>query len=221
MIHKYRDMDSLVNELTPKINDVLETAIEQKKKASILLSGGNTPIQLYQKLSNCNIEWHKVSIGLVDERFVSTNSPFSNEKMIRDTLIKNKAKNAQFIGMIWDDNYQINLKMANEAYKTFIDADVLILGMGIDGHTASLFPNDMASENSMTEKVPVLLNTSAPSMPEQRITLNRAFINSSENIYLLIQGKEKASTYKEAMRLKYPISYFIPNIDETYLSNLS
>ena len=93
MIHQYRDMDSLVAELSLKISDLLVTAIETNQKASMLLSGGKTPIQLYERMSQCDIEWNKVDIGLVDERFVSKDSALSNEKMIRETLIKNKAKN--------------------------------------------------------------------------------------------------------------------------------
>ena len=115
MIHQHRDMDSLVAELSLKIRDLLLTAIETNQKASMLLSGGKTPIQLYERLSQCDIEWNKVDIGLVDERFVSKESSFSNEKMIRDTLIKNKAKKVRFTGMIWNENYEMNIKMANEA----------------------------------------------------------------------------------------------------------
>ena len=212
-------MNSLVTELTSRISHLLESAIETNHKATILLSGGTTPIPLYHKLSQCNIEWNKVDIGLVDERFVLQDNSFSNEKMIRNTLIKNKAKNARFTGMIWDANYEMNLKMANEAYKTFLNPDLLILGMGNDGHTASLFPNDMSSSISINENQPALSNTFAPNEPKRRITLNKSFICSSQKTYLLIQGKEKASIVQGAVDNQYPIRQFMSNIQEIYLSN--
>jgi len=221
MIHQHRDMDSLVAELSLKISDLLVTAIETNQKASMLLSGGKTPIQLYERMSQCDIEWNKVDIGLVDERFVSKDSALSNEKMIRETLIKNKAKNVRFTGMIWDANYEMNLKMANDAYKTFLNPDLLILGMGSDGHTASLFPNDISSSISINENQPALSNTSAPSEPKRRITLNKSFIFTSKTTYLLIQGKEKALILQEKMENDYPISQFIPMLQAIYLSQNS
>ena len=218
MIQEYRDMDSLVTELSLKISDILATAIETNQKASMLLSGGTTPIQLYERLSQCDIDWNQVDIGLVDERFVSKDSALSNEKMIRDTLIKNKAKNVRFTGMIWNENYKMNLKLANEAYKNLLNPDLLILGMGSDGHTASLFPNDMSSMISTNENQPALSNTSAPSEPKRRITLNKSFIFTSKTTYLLIQGKEKALILQKTMENDYPISQFIPMLQAIYLS---
>ena len=95
MIQQYDNMNELENELIEEIVTLLNHSIKTKGEATLLLSGGNTPKNLYQKLSLQNIEWDKVNVGLVDERFVEKESPLCNEKMIRDTLIQNQASKAR------------------------------------------------------------------------------------------------------------------------------
>ena len=118
----------LTAKLIEEIVTLLNHSIKTKGEATLLLSGGNTPKNLYQKLSLQNIEWDKVNVGLVDERFVDKESPLCNEKMIRDTLIQNQASKARLIGMLFEDHYERNLLRAKEQYKLFLHADVLILG---------------------------------------------------------------------------------------------
>ena len=111
------------------IND-LSVAIKEKNSATLLLSGGSTPLGLYQLLSNLLIDWSKVTVGLVDERFVSNTSDFSNEKLVLSTLFNNKVKECIFIPMIYDLNDRLeNLKKVQTAYSIFKDPDVVLLGM--------------------------------------------------------------------------------------------
>ena len=124
MIQQYDNMNNLENELIEKIVAILNESIKTKGEAKILLSGGNTPRKMYHKLSLQNIEWDKVHIGLVDERFVDKESPLCNEKMIRDTLIQNQASKAILIGMLFEDDYEQNLLKAKKHYKLFSQADL-------------------------------------------------------------------------------------------------
>ena len=132
--------------LATQIASDLSSAIQQKGSATLLLSGGNTPSGVYRLLSIFDIDWSKVFIGLVDERFVAADSPFSNYKLLNETIAANSAKNVVIHPMVVDaDNYEENLKKSEAVYRIFTEPDVCLLGMGPDGHTASIFPNDFAS----------------------------------------------------------------------------
>ena len=99
---------------------IIQQAIAEKGSAKILLSGGSSPIHLYKLLSNCEIDWSKVIIGLVDERFVEPNNDFSNEKMIREKLIQNQASTATFYGMVENSTDQMeNVKSIASTYEVF------------------------------------------------------------------------------------------------------
>lgn len=216
MIQQYDNMNDLENELIDEIVAILNHSIKSKGESTLLLSGGNTPKNMYQKLSLQNIEWDKVNVGLVDERFVDKESPFCNEKMIKDTLIQNQASNARLTGMLFEDHYERNLLRAKEQYKLFLQADVLILGMGNDGHTASIFPNDPQSEMASKEMQAGLSNTNAPSEPIKRITLNKSFINECKNVFLMFNGQNKGIVFEKSIEKGYPIHHFIPKLNAVY-----
>ena len=216
MIQQFENMELLEAELLTQIEHILKTQIISEGKAKILLSGGNTPKKLYAKLSKIDIDWKKVIVGLVDERFVDKESDLSNEKMIRNTLIQNKASNAQLIGMLYEDSYTKNLSVAKEKYKDFREADILLLGMGDDGHTASLFPNDPSSDKAAIEIDANLSNTNAPVEPIKRITLNKSFINESKNLFLMFSGQNKGLVFEKSIENGYPIRHFIPTVKAVY-----
>ena len=216
MIQQFENMELLEAELLTQIEHILKTQISSEGKAKILLSGGNTPKKLYAKLSKTDIDWEKVIVGLVDERFVKKDSDLSNEKMIRNTLIQNKASHAQLIGMLYEDSYTKNLSIAKEKYKDLREADILLLGMGDDGHTASLFPNDPSSDKAAIEIDANLSNTNAPVEPIKRITLNKSFINESKNLFLMFSGQNKGLVFEKSIENGYPIRHFIPSVKAVY-----
>jgi 6-phosphogluconolactonase len=153
-------------------------------------------------LSQYDINWAQVSIGLVDERFVSPNDSHSNERMIKNTLLQGKASKAKFIGLVYDtDNLAANLDIALANNKPFLEGiSCVILGMGSDGHTASLFPNDEASLQSLVEKKSAqpLLVTNAPSAPQIRISYTKEQLLKTSKLFLYFTGDEKMKVFSKA-----------------------
>ncbi len=101
---EFNDKQELAFELADSIAHNLQKSINENGKASLLVSGGSTPKPLFERLSNLQIDWHKVNIALVDERWVSFAHPDSNEKLVRENLLQNKASRAKLISMKLNDD---------------------------------------------------------------------------------------------------------------------
>ncbi|MEY3586309.1 MAG: 6-phosphogluconolactonase [Bacteroidota bacterium] len=203
-------------DLAQRIAAILRSEIENKGTASLLLSGGSTPKNLYQKLGEIDLDWSYVHVGLVDERFVPQDSPFSNETLIRENLMTGVASNAHFHSMVIDPlNYDDNLQLALTENEVFRNTDVIILGMGDDGHTASLFPNDVLSDEA-TISTSLMANTTSPNEPSQRITFCGPILQKGKHLFLMITGGKKLEVLSESQEKNYPIDHFIPFIEGIY-----
>ena len=212
-IKTFENKKDLESTLLLKISICISDAIKKYGDARFLLSGGSTPMNLYSLLSEETIEWEKVKIGLVDERFVPIENLFNNETQIKNNLLKNSAKFATIFGMVYNyENEMLNLKMVNQQYKTFFERiDFTILGMGEDGHTASLFPGDKESEELMNTSNIGIFSTKSPSFPYNRITCSKELIANSNYIALFISGETKFNVLKNSIETQVPISYFVKN----------
>ncbi len=212
-IKTFENKKDLESTLLLKISICISDAIKKYGDARFLLSGGSTPMNLYSLLSEETIEWEKVKIGLVDERFVPIENLFNNETQIKNNLLKNSAKFATIFGMVYNyENEMLNLKMVNQQYKTFFERiDFTILGMGEDGHTASLFPGDKESEELMNTSNIGIFSTKSPSFPYNRITCSKELIAKSNYIALFINGETKFNVLKNSIETQVPISYFVKN----------
>ena len=212
-IKKFENKKNLESSLLLKISTCISDAIKKYGDARFLLSGGSTPMNLYSLLSEETIEWEKVKIGLVDERFVPKENLFNNETQIKNNLLKNSAKFATIFGMVYNyENEILNLKMVNQQYKIFFERiDFTILGMGEDGHTASLFPGDKESEELMNTSNIGIFSTKSPSFPYNRITCSKELIANSNYIALFISGETKFNVLKNSIETQVPISYFVKN----------
>jgi len=200
-LNKYPNSQLLIEDLTAHIVKELQQAINNKGHASIAVSGGKTPIPLFKLLSQQDLDWHNVFITLVDDRWVDDTDDASNEKLVLTYLLQNKAKLANFVGLKNScdnpfDGAEITDKILNKIPMPF---DVLILGMGEDGHTASLFPGaanlmaglDMKSDRKVVGMTPL-------TAPLDRITLTLPTILDSQNIYLHLVGESKMQVLEQA-----------------------
>ena len=187
------------------ISDKLNSSIENKGSGSFVVSGGSSPISIYEELSNIDISWSKVFLTLVDDRLVDPDHKDSNQKLLHNYFIKNKAKNINFFPLT--ENFLSN----TEFKKPF---DITLLGMGEDGHFASLFP-DMINQNeafdlNASPKILITPPQGNPFIP--RITMNLSLIMESLNIILLVKGKAKQNIFEKAKQeKKLPIHHLIKN----------
>lgn len=198
-----------IKELSNRISSLITRIIKQKDCVVIAVSGGKSPIPLFNCLSNEELSWEKVTIVLVDERMVEVNDADSNEKLIKTHLLKNKASSARFIGLMNQSTHDI-ISIANSAISCI---DIAILGMGNDGHTASIFPDcpefNYAIDNNNNNSY---ILTNPISAKYQRITLTLNALKKIPHLILSISGNEKYNVLIEAEKQNnknYPISYLI------------
>lgn len=172
----------------------------KKGKVSLALSGGSSPVELYQLLSSVEFDWAKVSITLIDDRLVPADHPDSNQRLIAETLRQNNAADAAFIPLAdWPDN-EI--------------ADIAVLGMGSDGHFASLFPSMLDQSQAFDPAAhPAIIRTPPQGIPKHsRITMNLAMIRAIPCRILLVVGAEKQALLSAARsNTDLPISRLLEN----------
>jgi len=204
-------------EIANDIERIINNAIEKRGKATLLLSGGSSPIPVYQILGKKDLDWPKIHFGLVDERFVPVNHEHSNEDMIRKMFNGEVNKDFQLLGMVEDAfDYKRNSERIEDYYSAFYESDLILLGMGLDGHTASIFPNERNSTMSYEMNTNTVL-TQAPTFPYKRISTTPRLIHSAKNLFLLLNGKNKKEVFENS-HLNLPIHKFIPYIHMTYIA---
>ncbi len=200
--HSFPDRDTLSSDLADVICILLSEGISKKGQASLAVSGGSTPVQLFKKLSVIDIAWRKVAICLVDERWVAPTDKDSNENLVRTHLLQNRAAAAKFSGM---KNSAVTASegeaaCAQQLQKTHRPFDVLILGMGADGHTASLFPGAVKLPRATDMQSGIICMGIAPvTAPHERMTLTLPEILTSKQIFLHITGQDKKDVLKQAL----------------------
>lgn len=171
--------------------------IEKNGSASLAVSGGRTPEHIFPLLSQANVAWEKVTITLEDERWVNADHPDSNEGLTRRFLMQNSAAQARFIGLKSDHADPIQGQETVENALSNIDwpLDAIYLGMGEDGHIASLFPNG-GWENVETRCIGI----PAAESRQARMSLSPSALLNARRIYLVITGSEKRAVLEEALK---------------------
>lgn len=192
ILHTYSDVNDFAGESAEVIENFIKQELRDKKIVRVALSGGKSPVAVYRKLSeNKKIPWSRVTIFMVDERYVPLNSKDSNYLMINENLAEQVSNLRRF----YHYNTRDQISIIVDQYEKMLKAqdgsplfDLVILGMGADGHTASLFPGD----STLHEKNRLVMNTQKPDQNfQERMTLTFPAILDSKKIIFLISGKDK------------------------------
>lgn len=187
-------------DIATRIAATLSQAIAERGVASIAVSGGRSPRPVLEALSRADLDWSKLVVTLVDERWVAPDSPDSNERLVRDTLLTGAAAQARFVPM---KNDAADAYAGQTAVETAFAAlpwplDIVLLGMGDDGHTASLFPQaDELAEGLSSSALTIAVTP--PAAPHQRLSLTAHGILQSRHIFLQIGGAGKKAVYDRAL----------------------
>lgn len=208
----FKTTDSLEKELLNSIETNIRISLKENNEALILLSGGSTPLSLYKKFKEIKkIDWSKIKFGLVDERWVNNSSKDSNFYNISEALGGQIIEKSTFIPLVYDElNEKKNISQAKKANIEFLGKKtIVILGMGTDGHTASLFPDNLKTEIAISQLNPDILENIAPVSPKNRITHNLKSIFNSKKVILYIKGQEKKNVLEKSKIDLLPISYVI------------
>ncbi|MFB4371268.1 MULTISPECIES: 6-phosphogluconolactonase [unclassified Pseudomonas] len=211
----HSDAQHLARALAENVAGALRDAIDSRGQATLVVSGGRSPIAFFKALSQQTLPWNKVLVSLADERWVPTSHEDSNEALVRRHLLQGPAAEAQLLGLYQSAaSLEQAAELAEQALRDLPGIDVLILGMGTDGHTASLFPDSPNLDEALSEDcsrrcLPML----APSVPHQRLTLTLPLLRAARLPLLSIEGPGKLAVLEQALQQdnhkNMPISAFL------------
>ena len=213
-LQQFSDTNALNADFAARLVNILSAAIAQRDAAYLVVSGGKTPQALFQALSQVELAWEKVTVLLADDRWLDDSQPDSNERLVKATLLQNKAAKARFISLYANQTTafagaaEVCQRLA--ALPTF---DAVILGMGEDGHTASLFPCSAQLAAGLAADAPVALAVEPTTAPYQRMSLSLPRLLNSRHHFLHLVGSNKLTVLNKAMDgqdvLAMPIRAFL------------
>lgn len=188
--------------LADKVADALAEAIERRGQAILAVSGGTTPKAFFAALSERPIDWGKVTVTLVDERMVGPDHERSNQRLASRHLLQNRAADAAFAPLYirGEDGPQIAAQASQRIDELGLPIDVVVLGMGTDGHTASFFPGGSTLAEVTDPACPhSVMAIEAPNAGEPRLTLTLPRIAEAGLVVLHIEGSAKAAVLAQAL----------------------
>jgi 6-phosphogluconolactonase len=200
--HEFATRENLAGVLAGRVAEGLREAIAHRGTALLAVSGGNTPGLFFRELSRQELDWAKVTVTLVDERFVSEDSPRSNARLVREYLLQNGAAAANFAGLYSGAGTveHAALRAGERLSRLPLPFDAVILGMGTDGHTASFFPDAGNLESLLDPSAEAIVApVRAKSGGEPRLTLTLARIVEAGFVALHIEGAEKRRVLEAAL----------------------
>lgn len=222
-VHKdFASKEVLHTALIQRVEQILLDAIGARGEAMIALSGGSTPKRLFEKICHLDLPWNKVLITLVDERWVAPDHSDSNEYLVRNSLMQSKASDAKFIGMKNKYTTAYEGEQACNQHFSMLegDFDLVLLGMGEDGHTASFFPEARTLSKALTTSDACVAIT-PPVAPYERMTMSLSRLIRTQNLFLHIEGQKKWQVFEQACEAgpveAMPIRAFIQRDDAPVL----
>ena len=212
----YPNAADMMQSLSVELVTDLLGALAKNGKATLAVPGGSTPGPLFDLLSLADFDWTNVTIMLTDERWVSTDSPRSNTALIRNRLLVNAAASANYVALYKDGfEPEAGAVALSKQVEPHLPIDVILLGMGADMHTASLFPGaaELAWAQS-PEAAAVVSMVPVTGDLEPRVTLSANVLESANRTHVLILGDEKKAALmvaETADPYEAPIAQFLPN----------
>ncbi|MDJ0628909.1 MAG: 6-phosphogluconolactonase [Rhodobacter sp.] len=203
---EYPDQDMMMIDVANHLAGELADCVMNHDHASFAVPGGTTPGPIFDTLCAADLDWSRVHVFLTDERWVPPDHERSNTRLIRERLLTGRAAAARYLPLYTaaerpeDKLAELAAGLADE-----LPISVLLLGMGPDMHTASLFPYAQGLEAALADDAPTLMAMRAPGAPEPRVTLTAPVLKSAMSTHLVITGSEKRKALDQAVRVQDPV----------------
>ncbi|MEO3878803.1 6-phosphogluconolactonase [Rheinheimera fenheensis] len=199
-LNQFPDTQALNAEFAKRLTNILQQAINERGEAYLVVSGGKTPQALFNTLSQTSLAWDKVTVLLADDRWLDDSQADSNERLVKATLLQHNASAARFISLYANTPSAFDgAAQVLERVKNLPTFDAVILGMGEDGHTASLFPCSEQITQGLAADAPAVLAVAPTTAPYQRISLSAARLLNSRQLFLHLVGTNKLAVLDKAM----------------------
>jgi len=202
-VEAFGDRDSLALAAANILAVALGRCLASRGRASLAAAGGTTPAPVYRRLAAARLDWGEVAVVPTDERWVDPSSADSNEGMFRQTLLTGRAASARLVSL-WSDapSPDVAARAVEPRVRALLPFDAVLLGMGEDGHVASLFPASPILEDGLDpdgERLCLAAPPGEPAPPQARISLTLAALLRSRLIVVLTTGTAKRRTLEEAL----------------------
>lgn len=214
-IVEYPDSEMMMIDLANRIAGDLTSALFNHDRVSLALPGGTTPGPVFDDLCDADLDWSRVDILLTDERWVPEESERSNTRLLRKRLLIDRAAEANYIPLYRNsDAPEGTLDEIAASITPILPISVLLLGMGADMHTASIFPGADRLDDALSTKAPPVMPMRATGAPEPRITLTAPVLVGAMTTHVVISGEEKRWALEKARHLpptEAPIALVLKN----------
>jgi 6-phosphogluconolactonase len=201
--HEFADGKALARELAATIARRLVDSIAGRGHAVLVVSGGTTPLALFEVLSRQRLDWSRVFVTLADERVVPAGNPRANSGLVRESLLRGEAAEAGFVPLhVPPEGPEDAARNASERIARLPRPfNVAILGMGLDGHTASIFPDAPAELIDPACAIPVL-PVHPDGIAEPRLSMTLAWLLKTRHICVHIEGEDKKRVLRQCLEAK-------------------
>ncbi len=197
----YSSREALMAGVAEVVADELRLAL-RGRRATLSVPGGTTPGPVFDLLAVADLDWARVAVVLNDERWVSEDSPRSNTRLLHERLLKGRAAAARLLPLYAPVlEPEEAMELLGQGIAPHLPISVLLLGMGSDMHTASLFPGADHLAEALAPDAPILMALRSQAAGEPRITLTARVLTAAKNIHLLIAGADKRAALERALQL--------------------
>ncbi|MCE0724805.1 MULTISPECIES: 6-phosphogluconolactonase [Legionella] len=213
-LRSFSEAPLLTDDLVSQLKQILCEAIEYRGHAYLAVSGGKTPVDLFKALAKTHIPWEKITVTLTDERCVPADDPDRNERLVRHFLLQHDASKAHFLSLYKEGH---TLEQTEHIIASLPTFDAVVLGMGEDGHIASLFPCADELAMGMDDNASAVVLVSPKTAPHKRISLSKKRLLNSRKIFFHVLGQKKLTILHQAMAehdpMIMPVSAFLNNFN--------
>ena len=198
-LNTYPDSDMMYVDLASQLAGELRNALASEDTVAFAVPGGTTPGPIFDELCAADLDWSRVSVLLTDERRVPPDHDRSNERLVRGRLLTSRAAAATFVRLVPEGEDMADVIATIEP---LLPIDVMLLGMGADMHTASLFPGSPDLAAALDRHAPPVMLVEATGDLESRITLTAPVLSGAVSTHVVIRGEAKREAFEKARHLK-------------------